>query len=137
MGQDLEQIEGANLGDVNVTYVQLSCIQQGIKLGGFVMGIDIVLYDKKGQRIGHTEIEYKFHEALFFRNNNWGSYHHLRKLCDFYLTDIKYNREEINKLIEDLKNIRMFIPKDYQDQVDDLILQLEPQAVDKIHCAGD
>ena len=101
------------------------------------MGIDIVLYDKEGQEIGHTEIESEFHDALFIRNNNWGSYHNLRKLRDFYLTDVKYNRKEVEKLIEDFKNVRMFMPKEYQNQVDDLILKLKMPGVETIRCAGD
>lgn len=101
------------------------------------MGIDIVLYNEEDQEIGHTEIESDFHDALFIRNNNWGSYHCLRKLHDFYLTDVKYNRKEVDKLAEDFKNIRIFVPKEYQNQVDDLILHLTNPGVVTIHCAGD
>jgi hypothetical protein len=52
------------------------------------MGLDIVLYGKNGQKLGISEIEESLHESLFAGNPYWRSYPYLRKLRDYYRTNV-------------------------------------------------
>ncbi|MDM5221125.1 hypothetical protein QUF86_10390 [Peribacillus sp. NJ11] len=101
------------------------------------MGLDIVMYGKSNEKLGLKEIDYFFYEALFIKNENWRSYSYLRKISDYYLTDIMFNREEINHLLNDFRNIRMFIPIEYQSSIDKLVDLLSDININEIHIAGD
>ncbi|MGW9165962.1 hypothetical protein ACWGPZ_32300, partial [Priestia megaterium] len=75
--------------------------------------------------------------ALFHTNNNWGSYLYLRKIRDYYLTNIEFSRDEIDKFIKDLENIKIFIPGDYHPSLSELIRILSNHAIQKIFIVGD
>ncbi|QKS72329.1 hypothetical protein FLK61_37485 [Paenalkalicoccus suaedae] len=101
------------------------------------MGLDIVLYDNDNKILGVTEIDYALHEGLFQENNNWKSFLFLRKLSDYYLTDITFDRKEIDNLISDLDYISLFISKQKLKMLEKLISCLSDENIKKIHIAGD
>jgi hypothetical protein len=48
----------------------------------------------------------------------------LRKIKDYYRTDVVYKRKDIDYFIHDLKQIKIFIEKQYLEQVKLLINEL-------------
>ncbi|MGW9103516.1 hypothetical protein ACWGPK_30065 [Priestia megaterium] len=101
------------------------------------MGLDMEMYGKEDQYLDFKEIEEPLHDALFHTNNNWGSYLYLRKIRDYYLTNIEFSRDEIDKFIKDLENIKIFIPGDYHPSLSELIRILSNHAIQKISIVGD
>lgn len=109
----------------------------GISKEGELVGLDIIFYSKQGNQIKIGEIEESMHEAIFIKNNNWGSYKYLKKIKDYYLTDVEFKGEDLNCFINDLKGIRIFIDKDYAKGLNDLIRLLENEKVGSIRINGD
>ncbi len=62
---------------------------------------------------------------------------YLRKIRDYYLTNVEFNRDEIDKFIKDLENIKMFIPGDYHPALNELIRILSNHEIKKISIVGD
>jgi hypothetical protein len=61
----------------------------------------------------------------------------LRKIKDYYRTDVVYKRKDIDYFIHDLKQIKIFIEKQYLEQVKLLINELSNEQIVRIHIAGD
>ncbi|MDT2046780.1 hypothetical protein [Priestia flexa] len=95
------------------------------------MGLDMEMYSKEDRYLDFKEIEESLHGALFHTNNNWGSYLYLRKIRDYYLTNVEFNRGEIDKFIKDLENIKIFIPGDYHPALSKLIRVLSNHEIQK------
>ncbi|MCR8929583.1 hypothetical protein NLI92_005062 [Priestia megaterium] len=101
------------------------------------MGLDIEMYGKEDRYLDFKEIEESLHDALFHTNNNWRSYLYLRKIRDYYLTNVEFDRDEIDKFIMDLENIKIFIPGDYDPALSELIKILSSHEIQKISIVGD
>lgn len=101
------------------------------------MGLDLVMFEHNNKIIGIVEIDYSLHESIFQSNNNWKSYNYLKKISNYYLTDIVLERTEIKKLIEDLMNIKIFIPKNFHSSLEELVKILKNNEIEKIHIGGD
>jgi hypothetical protein len=102
------------------------------------MGLDIVLYNKQNKVIKVVEFEQKAHNLLFNQTNNWSSCLMLRKIKDYYKTDVFYYKNEISILIEDLKMIKNFLNDIYvKNYIDSIILELNNGNIEKIHFGSD
>ncbi|PGY07780.1 hypothetical protein [Bacillus sp. AFS031507] len=101
------------------------------------MGLDIQLFDGDGNEVCFFEIEQAFHNAIFCDTKNWGSYTYLRKINDYYAPNIQWRKEELEGFINDLKNYRIHISKDYLPQLNSLIDRLSDNSIERIHIIGD
>ncbi|MCA0753724.1 hypothetical protein KP806_01580 [Paenibacillus sp. N4] len=101
------------------------------------MGLDIVLFDEKKVRIGLIEIPNSLHDAIFMGTSNWTSYMYLRKVKDYYKTNLRLNQSELSCFVEDLKQIRTFIDSVHHSSLDRLVQSLSDANVKAVHVAGD
>lgn len=101
------------------------------------MGLDIVLFDEKKVRIGLIEIPNSLHDAIFMGTSNWTSYMYLRKVKDYYKTNLRFNQSELSCFVEDLKQIRTFIDSVHHSSLDRLVQSLSDANVKAVHVAGD
>ncbi|MDQ1236455.1 hypothetical protein QE450_003953 [Paenibacillus sp. SORGH_AS306] len=101
------------------------------------MGLDIVLFDEGKVRIGLIEIPNNLHDAIFASTSNWSSYSYLKKVKDYYKTNIYLNLYEISCFVEDLRQIRTFIDSMHHSSLDRLIQALSGANIKAIHIAGD
>lgn len=85
------------------------------------MGFDIEMYGKEDWYFDFKEIEELLYDVLFYINNNWRSYLYLRKIRDYYLINVEFDWDEIDKFIKDLENIKIFILGDYDLVLSELI----------------
>lgn len=53
------------------------------------------------------------------------------------MTNVEFNRDEIDKFIKDLENIKIFIPGDYHSALSELIRILSNHEIQKISIVGD
>jgi len=101
------------------------------------MGLDIVLFDEKKIRIGLIEMPNSLHDAIFTGTSNWSSYMYLRKVKDYYKTNVRLNQSELSCFVEDLKQIRTFIDSAHHSSLDRLVQSLSNANVKAVHVAGD
>lgn len=99
--------------------------------------MDIVLFDEKKVRIGLIEIPSSLYEAIFKGTSNWSSYMHLRKIKDYYKTNIRLNHSEISCFVEELKQIRIFIDSTHHSTLDSLVQSISNANVKILHVTGD
>lgn len=104
---------------------------------GGAMGLDIVLFDEEKVGIGLIEIPNSLHDAIFVDISNWSSCMYLRKVKDYYKTNVRFNEYELSCFVEDLKQIRIFIDSVNHPSLDILIQALSDGSVKAIHIAGD
>jgi hypothetical protein len=101
------------------------------------MGLDVVLYDDNGARLALVEIASPLHEALFAKTSNWSSYKCLRKLRDYYRTNVTLQQDELRQLVDDLTRVRMFVDPAQHKALDALVECLSQDAIARAHIAGD
>lgn len=101
------------------------------------MGLDIILYDDKGAKAGFIEIPSSLHEAIFMGTPHWSSYPYLRKIKDYYKTNIRFHQPDLHHFVGDLKQIRLFIDYRHHAALDCLIDALSQSHIQAIHVAGD
>lgn len=101
------------------------------------MGLDIVMYNDKNVRMQLIEIPRSLHEAIFNGTQIWGSYMYLRKIKDYYKTNVRFTASEINYFIEDLRQIKQFVASNYHSDLIMIIEKLSDGSVKTIHVAGD
>lgn len=109
------------------------------KLRGWVkVGFDIVLYNKKNEKIGLIELSYKLHKAIFSEATNWSSYLYLRRIRDYYDTDIILEKKQLSLFLNDLQIIsKKIIDYNLNKELAEIIGILEDLSVEKIHIASD
>lgn len=102
------------------------------------MGLDIVMYGEQRERLGVIEISYPLHEAIYKRTSQWASYPLLKKLRDYYKTDITFDRVGINEFVYCLEQIKSFIRDELMlEELRLLCSSLSSPNVERIHVAGD
>jgi len=101
------------------------------------MGLDVVLFDHNNSKIGLFEIPERLHHALFQDTFYWRSYPSLRKISDYYRTNVRLDRVGMQHLITDLGQVKPFINHHDQLDLDTLITALCDDTVSSIHIAGD
>lgn len=87
------------------------------------MGLDILLFDKENKRVGKREITFLLHKKIFNGKIkcNWGDLSYLRKIKDYYKTNITLKEKEIKAFSKDLVEIRSFMDACYEDELSGLI----------------
>jgi hypothetical protein len=101
------------------------------------MGLDVVLFDRNTRKIGLFEIPEPLHHAIFKDTVYWRSYAYLRKISDYYRTDIRLDYTGIQHLVADLRQVRPFVNYHNQRDLDALITALCDNTVCSVHIAGD
>ena len=103
------------------------------------MGLDIMLFDKENKRVGKREITLSLHEEIFNGKIkcNWGSFSYLRKLKDYYKTNITFKENEIKAFLKDLMEFRSFMDECYEHELSGIIKVLDNESVYKIDITGD
>lgn len=103
------------------------------------MGLDILLFDKDNKIIGQKEITLSLHEEIFNGKTkcNWSNFPYLKKLKDYYKTNIIFTDNEIKAFLDDLMGIKSFLDEGYESKLSSLIKDLDNKSVYKIHIAGD
>lgn len=102
------------------------------------MGLEITFYDKNNNIIKRKEFRETIHSSIFQESNNWSSYLYLCKLRDYYKTDITYCLGEVDELINELSQIRIFIKReDILKEFDELINDFKSNNIYKVHFGGD
>ncbi|MUT64814.1 hypothetical protein [Paenibacillus sp. NEAU-GSW1] len=101
------------------------------------MGFDVVLYSRNKEQIGFFEIPEAVHEAIFQSNTYWRSYVLLRKMNDYYATNVKFTAEEIAVLAKELQSMKLFIAARFHVEIDQIILRMSEPSVALAHIAGD
>lgn len=101
------------------------------------MGLDITAYSKDKEKAGIIEISEKLHHAIF-TNGFSGSCKTLKKIEDYYKTDLKLNsKKDISNFVNDLAYIRQFIGTDYIREIDSLISFLSNKKIEAVRITGD
>ncbi|NQX63738.1 hypothetical protein [Paenibacillus qinlingensis] len=102
------------------------------------MGLDVVMYGGQKERLGVIEISYPLHEAIYIKTNQWASKPLLRKLRDYYKTDITLERVDIKEFVFCLEQVKSFAHDELIfDELELLITSLSNPKVEQIHLAGD
>ncbi len=103
------------------------------------MGLDILLFDKENKRVGKRDITLSLHEELFNGKIkcNWGGFFYLRKLKDYYKTNITFKENEIKAFLKDLMEFRSFMDECYEHELSGIIKVLDNESVYKIDITGD
>lgn len=101
------------------------------------MGLDAVFYNREDQVVNEMEISADLHDGIFNKTNNWGSYLLLRKLKDYYKTDLTLTKGEMDQLRDELKQVSIFLNSRYKSELFKLIVALGDTDVSKVHIAGD
>ncbi|PTM57900.1 hypothetical protein [Desmospora activa] len=100
------------------------------------MALDILLY-QQGNLTHCDYISQSLHDALFRHNNYWRSYMTLRKLQDYYLTDLRLNHQQINQLASELEQMKIFVDKHASKQIDRMKNVLNEKTYDEAWIIGD
>ncbi|MFC4075488.1 hypothetical protein [Salinithrix halophila] len=100
------------------------------------MALDVLLY-KKGTLVHKDHISESLHDALFKKNKNWGSYLTLRKLQDYYRTDVRLNRRQMDELVSELEQMKIFVDNQAAEQIDQLKDVLSRSTYDEAWIGGD
>ncbi len=69
----------------------------------------MLLYDQEGGLIKVLEIPAELHRHIFGETEVWNSYPELRKIRDYYKTNLYLGSAEINRLQSDLEQISLFL----------------------------
>ncbi|MBD1373688.1 hypothetical protein IC620_15180 [Hazenella sp. IB182357] len=101
------------------------------------MGLDIVLYDINQNRMGVFEISEELHSAIFSPLINWSSYLTLRKLKDYYLTNVRFDKREIKQLVVEVNIIAKRIDNQFEREIIYVVDRISNSIVYHIHIAGD
>ncbi|KAA0543116.1 hypothetical protein FZW96_20975 [Bacillus sp. BGMRC 2118] len=101
------------------------------------MGLDVVLFDKKGKQVDIFEVSESLHKAIFNSNNLWKSYIELRRLSDYYLTDETLLGKRLIDLISELQSYKPNILTENLNEYEGFINKLTSPDVVKGHIAGD
>lgn len=102
------------------------------------MGLDILLFDKNNKIMGEVEITLSIHEEIFNGKIkcNWGDFPYLRKLKNYYKTNVIFKDSEIKAFLNDLLKFKSFLDERYEGELSSLIKNLDKN-VYKIHIMGD
>ncbi|KAB8142844.1 hypothetical protein F8S13_11320 [Chloroflexia bacterium SDU3-3] len=100
------------------------------------MGLDVVLLGQRGAQIGLLEIAEPLHRAIF-TTAYWGSCHRLRRLRDYYRTNLRLTGEDVRALAQELASIRRYIDPQQHAALDALATALSDERVCAVAIAGD
>ncbi|OYD06218.1 hypothetical protein CHM34_17310 [Paludifilum halophilum] len=83
------------------------------------------------------EISSDLHYGIFKRTNDWGSYLMLRKIKDYYKTDLTLANSQIDKLRSELEQVSLFLDERDRTELFKLTTELVGNKVQKVRVTGD
>ncbi|WP_137790952.1 hypothetical protein [Bacillus sp. E(2018)] len=93
---------------------------------------------KKNRKFNKLKtISYGLHVAIFLDTNKWKKCPYLTNIYDFDLTEVTYNRSEIDLFVKELEYIFPYIGIKYQEELKLIIEKLKDQGVESIRILGD
>jgi hypothetical protein len=101
------------------------------------MGLDVLLFDKNDKLVSMFEIDEALHKEIFSSQKRWASYLFLRKLNDYYRTDVEFSGKALEGLIFDLINYKTLMAAEYQTTFLALLDAISDKKVKKIRVNGD
>lgn len=102
------------------------------------MGLDIVLYGENRKIIKIVEFKQEVHESIFKENYKYRSYIMLRKLKDYYKTDVIYFEKEINILIDELEESLLYLKNNsHKEFIKNVIKEVSSPSIWKVHVGSD
>ncbi|MFD1427925.1 hypothetical protein JOD24_002249 [Kroppenstedtia sanguinis] len=101
------------------------------------MGMDLLMYDTKGNLIKVLEIPAELHHNIFRETEVWSSYLELRKIKDYYKTNVHWGADEIKRFQSDLEQISLFLSPSGKKQAHQLISAIQVHHPWKVRITGD
>ncbi|EGK09928.1 hypothetical protein HMPREF9374_2731 [Desmospora sp. 8437] len=101
------------------------------------MGLDMLLYDQEGGLIKVLEIPVELHHNIFRETEVWSSYLELRKIRDYYKTNVNLGPDEIKRFQDDLEQISLFLSSNGKGLARQLISEIKVNQPRKVRVTGD
>ncbi|MEQ3366700.1 MULTISPECIES: hypothetical protein [Bacteroidales] len=99
------------------------------------MGLDILLYNKSGEREEIFEINENFHYWLFNKAGlNKSSFSEIFKIQDYYKTNVQLVDEQLQQFICELEKLEKEHPSEY---INSILNKLKQKDIVKIRITGD
>lgn len=99
------------------------------------MGLDMIITFTSGEK-KHLVISELLHSKIFDPSNTLGSYKEIRKIRDYYKTNVTFHSSSAHTFIAELTDICNKIP-DLKNETDNIIKQLQFIDVKSIRICGD
>ncbi|KFA58425.1 hypothetical protein GAPWKB11_1548 [Gilliamella apicola] len=100
------------------------------------MGLEILTYNKKGEKNEIFEINENFHYWLFSKANlNPKEFIEIFKIKDYYKTNAQYSGKDLQIFIQELEKIKNLTP--YKDEVKLILTKINGDNIEKIRITGD
>jgi RHS repeat-associated protein len=101
-----------------------------------IMGLEILTYNKKGEKNEIFEINENFHYWLFSKANlNPKEFIEIFKIKDYYKTNAQYSGKDLQIFIQELEKIKNLTP--YKDEVKLILTKINGDNIEKIRITGD
>jgi hypothetical protein len=102
------------------------------------MGLDILTYDKDGERIGIIDFDEELHQMIFSQNDiDREEKHFLALISDYYKANETYEGEDLEAFVSELEEVRDFVQRDSRYKLDVLTRSLSSKEIYKIRVTGD
>jgi len=102
------------------------------------MGLDILTYREEGERIGIFDFDEELHQIIFSNDTiDWDENYFLYLINDFYKANATYAGKDLQSFIQELENVRSFIPKNKQYKLDHLLHSFSSNEIYKVRVTGD
>ncbi|MGF7036588.1 hypothetical protein J2T17_007662 [Paenibacillus mucilaginosus] len=101
------------------------------------MGLDFLVYDVSSRLLSMYEMDEELHKDIFSSGQRWASYSYLRKLHDYYRTNVEFSGKTLDGLINDLNNYKPLISEKHHIAVQLLLDAVSDKKVHKVRINGD
>jgi hypothetical protein len=100
------------------------------------MGLDILIYNRKGEKKGIFEIGEGFHYWLFNEANlNKDEFPKIFKIQDYYKANAQFSGGELQDFIHELEDINKNYP--FNKEIDSILNKVNQNEVAKVRITGD
>lgn len=100
------------------------------------MGLEVLIYDKKGGEPSIFEIDEDFHYWLFNKANlNDQEFIKILEIEDYYKTNALFSGKDLLDFILELEKIKSVTP--YIKEIDSLLNKINQKDIEKIRITGD
>lgn len=100
------------------------------------MGLDVLTYNKKGEKKGIFEIDEGFHYWLFNKADlNKSEFSKIFEIQDYYKTNIQFSGGELQNFIQELEDIKKIFP--FRKEIDFILNKIKQKEIEKIRITGD
>lgn len=100
-----------------------------------IMGFDLLIISDNNE-IGRLEMTENLHSEIFSEKTRWSSHKELRKIKDYYKTNITFTKKNLNDFISDLSEIKISIEKN-KDELQTIIEKLKDKEIKSLRVTGD